>query len=79
MGKIALEGVQKNFGNVAVINNVNLTVEDPNTFYQPWQTVQRYTKTPNRPMLEQNCSENNANVFNEPGFVGSPMANKPDF
>jgi hypothetical protein len=58
---------------------VNLTVEDPNTFYQPWQTVQRYTKTPNRPMLEQNCSENNANVFNEPGFVGSPMADKPDF
>jgi multiple sugar transport system ATP-binding protein len=28
MGKIALEGVQKTFGSVAVINNVNLTVED---------------------------------------------------
>jgi hypothetical protein len=58
---------------------VNLTIDDPDTFNAPWQTVQRYTKTPNRPMLEQNCSENNLNFFNEEGFVGSPTANKPDF
>jgi hypothetical protein len=58
---------------------VNLTIEDPGTFNAPWQTVQHYTKTPNRPMLEQNCSENNQNIFNEAGFVPPPMADKPDF
>jgi hypothetical protein len=30
-------------------------------------------------MLEQNCSENNDNTFNLPGWVGAPEAGKPDF
>jgi len=57
----------------------NLTVEDPGAFNAPWKTVQRYTKLENRPMLEQSCSENNNNMFNEPGWVGPPTAEKPDF
>jgi hypothetical protein len=58
---------------------VNLTVEDPGTFYQPWQAVQHYTKAPNRPMIEENCSENNGNILNQPGWIGAPTASKPDF
>jgi hypothetical protein len=58
---------------------VNLTIEDPDTFNQPWKTMQTYTRTPNRPMLEQNCSENNDNIFNQPGWVGAPEARTPDF
>ena len=57
----------------------NLLVEDPGTFYQPWQAVQHYTKVRNRPMLEENCSENNDNIFHLPGWVDSPSANQPDF
>jgi hypothetical protein len=57
----------------------NLLVDDPGTFNQPWQAVQHYTKARNRPMLEENCSENNDNIFNLPGWEGSPTANKPDF
>jgi hypothetical protein len=30
-------------------------------------------------MIEQNCSENNGNIFNLPGWVGAPTADKPDF
>ena len=58
---------------------VNLTIEDPGTFNAPWQAMQHYSKVPNRPMLEQNCSENNDNIFNLPGWVGPPTAGKPDF
>lgn len=57
----------------------NLLVEDPGTFYQPWQAVQHYTKVRNRPMLEENCSENNDNIFHLPGWQNSPTADKPDF
>ena len=56
-----------------------LLVDDPGTFYQPWQAMQHYTKVRNRPMLEENCSENNDNTFNLPGWVGPPTADKPDF
>src|SRR5579884_3738964 len=57
----------------------DLTVDDPGTFYQPWQAMQHYTRVRNRPMLEENCSENNDNTFHLPGWVGAPTANKPDF
>jgi hypothetical protein len=57
----------------------NLLVDDPGTFNAPWQAVQHYTKVPNRPFLEQNCSENNDNIFNLPGWIGPPTADKPDF
>ena len=57
----------------------NLLIDDPGTFNEPWQAVQHYSKVPNRPFLEQNCSENNDNIFNLPGWVGAPTAEKPDF
>jgi hypothetical protein len=58
---------------------VNLTIEDPGTFNATWQAMQHYSKVPNRPMIEQNCSENNDNIFNLPGWVGAPKSDKPDF
>ncbi len=59
---------------------VDLTVEGPAAFNAPWKTVQRYARTEGRgPLPEQNCSENNSNIFNLPGFIPSPMADKPDF
>jgi hypothetical protein len=57
----------------------DLTVEDPGTFNEPWQAVQHYTKARNRPIQEENCSENNDNTFNQPGWVGAPTADKPEF
>ncbi len=57
----------------------NLLIEDPGTFNAPWQAQQHYTKVPNRAFIEQNCSENNDNIFNLPGWVGAPTADKPDF
>ena len=59
---------------------VNLMVEDPGAFNAPWGAVQRYARSEGRGALpEQNCSENNDNIFNLEGFVPSPMAEKPDF
>jgi hypothetical protein len=59
---------------------VNLTVEDPGAFNAPWIAVQHYTRTEGRgPLPEQNCSENNDNIFNLAGFVPPPTADKADF
>jgi hypothetical protein len=59
---------------------VNLLVEDPGAFNAPWQAVQHYARADNRgPLPEQNCSENNDNIFNLENFVPTPMAEKPDF
>ncbi len=57
----------------------DLLVEDPGTFNRPWQAIQHYRKVLNRPMLEENCSEANDNIFHLPGWVGAPEAGKPDF
>jgi hypothetical protein len=56
---------------------VNLTIEDPGTFNAPWQAMQHYSKVPNRPMIEQNCSENNGNIFNLPGWSVRPRRTSP--
>ena len=59
---------------------VNLTVDDREAFNAPWKAVQRYARSEGRgPLPEQNCSENNDNIFNLEGFVPSPMAERPDF
>ena len=58
---------------------VNLTVDDPGAFNAPWKAVQRYARTQRGMLPEQNCSENNDNIFNLPGFVPSPSANEADF
>jgi len=53
---------------------VNITVEDPDTYYQPWQTYQRYQRG-NRTLSEFICAENNTNLFD----YHMPTAKKPDF
>jgi hypothetical protein len=58
---------------------VDLTIEDPGTFNEPWKARQRYSRTMQGPLPEVKCSENNDDFFNLRGFVGSPTADKPDF
>ncbi len=53
---------------------VNITVDDPDTYFQPWQTYQRYQRG-QRPYAEFICAENNQIVFD----YHMPVAEKPDF
>jgi len=53
---------------------VNITVDDPDAFYRPWQTYQRYQRG-QRTMVEDICAENNTNLFD----YHIPVADKPDF
>jgi hypothetical protein len=53
---------------------VNITVDDPDTFYRPWQTYKRYQRG-QRPLGEEICSENNTNLFD----YHMPVADWPDF
>ena len=50
------------------------TVDDPDTFYRPWQTYQRYQRGP-EPLTEYICAENNQILFDN----HTPVADKPDF
>jgi hypothetical protein len=52
---------------------VNIIVDDPDTFYRPWQTYQRY-QCGQRPLAED-IDENNQNVFD----FHMPVADKRDF
>jgi len=53
---------------------VDITVDDPDTFVQPWQTYQRYEHG-DRPLGEFICQENNSNLFD----YRMPVAEKVDF
>ena len=53
---------------------VTFTVDDPETYYQPWSAKQRYRRAEG-PILEEVCSENNLLLFD----YGVPVADKPDF
>jgi hypothetical protein len=55
---------------------VTITVDDPDTFYQPWTTRVRDQREP-EPFLEVVCAENNLNfgLFD----FDMPVATKPDF
>ena len=53
---------------------VDVTVEDPDTFYQPWKTYQLYRRD-DGPLNMEVCAENNINLFN----YRIPEASKPDF
>jgi hypothetical protein len=57
---------------------VNVHVEDPGAFTTPWNAMQRYRRVADRPMVEQNCAENNAGWF---GYEVDPIpqADRPDF
>jgi hypothetical protein len=52
-------------------------VEDPDTFNEPLNMVQRWRKVPN-PLLETVCSENNSDFFNQ-NLYPIPEATRPDF
>jgi hypothetical protein len=53
---------------------VNLTVDDFDTFYDPWETYLRYQRG-RAPFGEQICPENNTNLFD----YHMPVADRPDF
>ena len=53
---------------------VRITINDPDTFYQPWQTYQLYRRA-QRPLAEDICQEGNLTLFD----YGVPVAKKPDF
>ena len=53
---------------------VNITVDDPDTFYMPWRTYQRYQRS-QRPLAEFICAENNQIVFD----YHIPVADKAGF
>ena len=58
----------------------DLLIDDPGAFYKPWQATQRYRRIEGRGTLpEENCSENNDNIFDLPGWVPSPEDDTPDF
>ena len=50
------------------------TVEDPDTYYEPWTGMKRYRRV-ERPFDEQICAEGNWQLFD----YGVPIASKPDF
>jgi hypothetical protein len=52
---------------------VAMTVEDPETYNQPWQAVLRYRSAPGAP-VEAICAENNLQFD-----YHMPVADKPDF
>jgi hypothetical protein len=54
---------------------VTLTVDDSDTFYQPWTATHRYRRIQRPSVYEEACAENNQSVFD----YGMPVANKPDF
>jgi hypothetical protein len=50
------------------------TVEDPDTYYEPWSGMRRYRRVEQQ-YVEQICAEGNRNLFD----YGIPVANKLDF
>jgi hypothetical protein len=53
---------------------VNITVDDPDTFNRPWSTYMRHVRG-REPFYEDICAENNLNLFD----YHMPVAQKADF
>ena len=53
---------------------VDVEVQDPGTFYQPWKTYQVYRRL-DRGFEPEICTENNRNLFD----YGTPQDGSPDF
>jgi len=53
---------------------VNVRVEDPEAFNEPWSAILRYDRV-QQPMMEEICAENNQHLFD----YHIPVADKPDF
>ena len=58
--------------------DVAVRVEDAGAFTTPWQARQVYQKTPQGPLTEMVCAENNANYFSQ-SVVPIPVAVRSDF
>lgn len=58
--------------------NVGITVDDPGAFTMPWSARQIYVRTPQGPLTEMVCAENNANYYAY-NVVPIPVAQTPDF
>ena len=58
--------------------NVDVRVEDPGAFTTPWSARQVYARSPQGPLTEMVCAENNANYFQH-NVVPIPVAGRPDF
>jgi len=53
---------------------VRIRIEDPDTFYQPWETFVNYRRA-RTALAEEICQEGNLQLFD----YGVPQAKKPDF
>jgi hypothetical protein len=53
---------------------VTFTVEDPDTYYEPWSGMRRYRRV-SRQYIEEICAENNQHLFD----YKIPAADKADF
>jgi len=53
---------------------VTFTVEDPDTFNEPWSGTRRYRRV-QQPLIEEVCAENNQHLFD----YHIPASNAPDF
>ena len=53
---------------------VSFTVEDPDTFNEPWSGSRLYRRA-QQPYMEEVCAENNQHLFD----YHIPVAHKPDF
>ena len=53
---------------------VTFTVEDPDTYYEPWSGMRRYRRVEQQ-FHEEICAEGNRNLFD----YKIPVASKPDF
>jgi hypothetical protein len=56
---------------------VLITIEDPETFYEPWQALRRYRRV-SRPYEEEVCAENSGQHWSERDY-GVPMTDRQDF
>jgi hypothetical protein len=54
--------------------DATFTVEDPDTFYEPWSGMRRYQRV-RQQMVEEVCAENNTPLFD----YHIPTAQRPDF
>jgi len=57
---------------------VSVHVDDPGTFTQSWDAIQRYRRVDRGPMMESPCADNNAAIVSR-DYEPIPQADKPDF
>ena len=53
---------------------VRFTVDDPDTYYEPWSAMRRFRRA-DQPYYEEVCAENNQHLFD----YNIPQAKKADF